>query len=171
MAQFSVRLYATGALAEAMAEYQDQVSSALGHPVCLPYCPLTDDFIAEANAADYVRQLDEAIMTAPMGGSAVVEVVEPHYKPEGHELRLVSDWVNQVMSQFSEQMRSVQVALTVPDQLCVLLASPANTAQHKILLALSKEFDWSIRAGWDLALYQRRDGDWSVEGSWPIQQP
>ncbi|MGB3613429.1 MAG: hypothetical protein WBA10_06495 [Elainellaceae cyanobacterium] len=171
MAQFSVRLYATGALAEAIADYRDQVSHALGKPVELPYCPLTNDFPGQDDTTTYVRHLDDAIVAAPQIETAVVEIVEPHYSPPQHELELSSDWTQQVMARFKKQLQAVPVALTLRNQLRLVLASPADEAQHEVLLPLSEALDWSVRAGWDMKLYQCLEDDWVVEGTWPIQQP
>ncbi|MEO0409593.1 MAG: hypothetical protein AAF289_19810, partial [Cyanobacteria bacterium P01_A01_bin.135] len=93
MTRFSVRLYATGDLADEFTAYQAKASNSLGISVCLPYCPLMDDIDKDADVTTYVKLLDSAIVAAPQRNDVIVEVVEAQHSPKRHTLMLSSPWV------------------------------------------------------------------------------
>lgn len=170
MTQISIRLYATGDLTDELIRYRDSVSDLLEADIDLPYCRLTSDFHGQASATDCVRALDEAITAAPKVDNAVVEVIESQYTPERHWLELSSSWVQDVMASLIQRLgREAQIISH--DSLQLVLASPADESQHNKLRSLGEALDWSVRAGWDVKLYQCTEGSWQVEGTWPIQQP
>ncbi|MGB3612723.1 MAG: hypothetical protein WBA10_02940 [Elainellaceae cyanobacterium] len=172
MAQFAIRLYATGDLAEELTQYQGELFQTLGRPVDLPYCPLVDNFGEEGlSTDDCIAQLDTAIMGAPKQNDTVVEVIEPHYSVHQHQLELSSAWVHAVITALAGQLQRAQVQICPKEALYLLLALPEDESQHKTLQPLAEAVNWTAKAGWDMQLYQGNGDDWMMEGSWPIQQP
>ncbi|MGF1536241.1 MAG: hypothetical protein ACFB4J_07130 [Elainellaceae cyanobacterium] len=171
MTQISIRLYATGDLADELMAYRDKVSDVIGAEADLPYCRLTSDFHPQTSSpTDCVRALDEAITAAPKVENAVVEVIEPQYTLEQHWLELSSSWVRDMVTAFVQRL-GCDAQIIPQDSLQLILASPIDQAQHEKLRVLGEALDWSARAGWDVRLYQETDEGSQVEGTWPIQQP
>ncbi len=171
MAQFSIRLYATGDLAEELTQYQGELSEIVGQPAEPPYCSLVKNFRGAVSADDYIAHLDAAIMGAPKQNDAVVEVVDSHYSIRHHQLELSSAWVHKVIATLMERLQPTQTQICPEEALYLHLAFPADEAQHKALQSLGEKINWTARAGWDMKLYQDNGDGWSVAGTWPIQQP
>ncbi|MGF1514692.1 MAG: hypothetical protein ACFB5Z_13500 [Elainellaceae cyanobacterium] len=175
MTQLSIRLYATGDLAEELKRYHSELSEALERTVALPHCLLTDDFSAGTlSVTDCVKHLDEAITAAPKQDHAIACVVELKQSSKGYWLNLSSDWVRQAVAIFAESV-APDFQVTPRGSLRYILLSaadmPQDAAKADSLRSLNDSLDWSAFSGWDMTLNRQAEDGWAVEGSWPIQQP
>lgn len=173
MTRFSVRLYATGNLADQLMAYQAKVSEALDISLCSPFCPLTDDLEQPTTLTTVtcIKMLDSAVTAAPQQSETLVDVVECHYTPEQHALVLSSPLVEAVLQAFKARLQDINYTIVVRQPFRLVLAQPRGLSEHEALLPFSETLDWSVKTGWDLKLCQYQDGTWATEAGWPIQQP
>lgn len=163
-------VYATpnGPLAEAVDRYSTKLAArpttAQQFP---PHCTLTGFFHDRRDAiARYVDAARQVVRPV------AVDVVALHSGDEWIGLELASPELQRLTADFAALVADAGTRtdeIRPKDWLHLSLAYGHAAADTAELAALATDLvDPAAPAGWDLRVYERRDGEWIAHGSWPL---